>query len=654
MAKRSRTTPRKKAPTELHLPGDKIINGIPIPKSRIFPTELFAMLAQALGALLPGARPRLGARGPRRPPVEKKWLDAQTLVDAADGLDPAKHAVKRESLARRALRLSKDHAEAWCVLADQAPNANEAVAAYGEAVEAGERFLGKTLLARARGAVGEVPGGAGLLRARRGLVDALSAIGRVDEAIDAGLLLLKLDVRDPASVGPFLLALAIGQQRWEVARHLLAVMDEDEGVHVPWGRALVEFGEMGDVPSARAALERAVKVNRHVAGALLGDEPNRRGRPGLALMEAEIYTEAYRSSWLDVPGAVAWLRASIDAVVATLPKRGRPARGAKPQSRLPAAEAPARASLLGPPLHELPQDIDDVWEVDHRQMPSFIRERGEQPRRPWGTFVVSRSGHHAVGHGVAMERRADADVADDVVRCLRKERRRPASIEVTQPGLRAAILARIDGAGIDVLARDGLITIDSMLQAVTETLGHVEDREPLLAVPGVTLSLAADFHAAAAAFHRARPWRRVPVDTPIRASGGPARVPLVTAVVMGQRGVQQGLAIYDDPASLRLLLAKGEAGGEGGQGLSVLFGEACQTLELDLLAVEQHGFEVAAPEAYPDIVRIETATKVRPPSARDVELATRLLRAVAAFLAAVPRGSGGSWRSPCGLELSWE
>ena len=654
MAKRSGRTPRKTAPPELHLPGHKIVNGIPIPESGILPSELFAMLAQALGALPPGAGPRPGARGTRPSQKQRTWLEAQTLVDAADGLDPANHAAERESLARKALRCSKDHAEAWCVLADQAANADAAMEAYGEAVAAGERFLGKTLLARVRGAVGNVPGGAGLLRARRGLVDSLAAIGRMEEAIDAGCRLLELDARDPASVRPFLLALVIGQLHWKLARSLLAGMSDDDGAHVPWGRALVEFGELGDVPSARAALELAVKVNRHIAAALLGDEPNRRGRPGPALMEAEIYTEAYRSSWLDVPGAVAWLRASIDAAVAKLPKRGRPARGTKLPSALPAAATAAGASPNGPPLHTLPQDIDDVWEVDHRQMPSFLKVRGKQPRRPWGTFVISSSGHHAVGHGVTMERRADTDVADDVVRCLRKERRRPGTIEVIQPGLRAEILSRIDGAGIDVVARDGLNTIDCMLRAVTETLGDGEAREPLLDVPGVTLALAADFHAAAAAFHRARPWRRVPVDTPIRASGGPSWAPSVAAIAMGQSGVQQGLAIYDDAETLRAVLAKDQAGAGRGRGLSVLFGEAFETLELDLLAVEQHGFEVAAPEAYPEIVRIEAGMTVRPPSAREVELATRLLRAVPAFMVAVPRGSGGSWRSPCGLELSWE
>ena len=654
MAKRSPRKSREKSSRAVHIPGHKIVNGIPIPEAGILPSELFAMLAEALGALPPGAGGPGGLPVARRAPKDGKWLEAQTLVEAADGLDPVQHATEREILARKALRLSEDHAEAWCVLADQATNADDAVAAYRGAVEAGERFLGKTLLARFRGAVGAVPGGAGLLRAQRGLVDSLSASGRVREAIDASGRLLDLDERDPASVRPFLLALTIDDRRWDEARCLLAGMHDDDGAHVPWGRALLEFGEFGDVVSARAALELAVKVNRHVAEALLGDEPNRRGRPGLALTEARLYAEVYRSTWLDLPGAVAWLRASIDAVVAKLPKRGRPARAAKAPAAPPASESSAGMSPPGPSLRDLPQDIDDVWEVDHRQMPSFLKVKGEQPRRPWGTFVVSRSGHHAVGHEVTMERRADADVADDVVRWLRNEQRRPGIIEVIQPGLRAAIFAQIDGAGIDVSAADGLITIDCMLRAITETLSNFEDRDALLDVPGVTLELAADFHAAAAAFHRARPWRHVPVDTPIRVIGGPSWAASVAVIAMGQSGVQQGLAIYDDAATLRAVLAKDHGGAEMGRGLSVLFGEAHETLELDLLAAEQHGFEVAAPEAYPEIVRIEAGMQVRAPSVRDVELATRLLRAVPPFMAAVPRGSGGSWRSPCGLEFSWD
>ena len=280
MAKRSPRKSREKSSRAVHIPGHKIVNGIPIPEAGILPSELFAMLAEALGALPPGAGGPGGLPVARRAPKDGKWLEAQTLVEAADGLDPVQHATEREILARKALRLSEDHAEAWCVLADQATNADDAVAAYRGAVEAGERFLGKTLLARFRGAVGAVPGGAGLLRAQRGLVDSLSASGRVREAIDASGRLLDLDERDPASVRPFLLALTIDDRRWDEARCLLAGMHDDDGAHVPWGRALLEFGEFGDVVSARAALELAVKVNRHVAEALLGDEPNRRGRAG--------------------------------------------------------------------------------------------------------------------------------------------------------------------------------------------------------------------------------------------------------------------------------------------------------------------------------------------------------------------------------------
>ena len=65
------------------------------------------------------------------------------------------------------------------------------------------------------------------------------------------------------------------------------------------------------------------------------------------------------------------------------------------------------------------------------------------------------------------------------------------------------------------------------------------------------------FYAAAADFYRRKPWQQVPGDTVIKAACDKFRSGPWYAVVMGQSGVQQGLAIYEDLDSLDAMIAGG-------------------------------------------------------------------------------------------------
>lgn len=616
------------------------------------PRRLFAMLAEALSARAPpGSRP---GRTPRLPPKQVARLEAEALVEAAERLDPREHPAEREALARRALGASKHHAEAWCVLADQAATADEAVALFETAVSSGERFLGKAALARHRGAVVAVPGGAGLLRARRGLVEALAASGRAAEAIDAGRRVLEIDAIDRTAVRVRLVALLVGERRFGEARDVHASMDASHEPCRAWGAALVEFAEHGATPAAAQRLAAAMTVNRHAAAALLGEDSRGAGRSPSAAFDAEVCAAALLAAWRDVPGATAWLRDAMGSPGRSGSRGGKKrsvgkARGRRGDSATGVEPAPEASGI---PLGALPLDADDVWEVDLRLLPMWVGKEGRM-RRPWGLLVASRWYDRVIEHDIFPERPAETDLVAAIVSLLRKGGLCPATIEITDPVLGAALGTAVVGAGVAVVPRDGLALVERLVGMMTSALSAGGGAGPLLALPGVTPAMAEEFHSAAAVFHRARPWRRLPVDTPIMVRGGPTWAAELGVIVLGWSGVQQGLAIYDDMASLRATVEHDAAAMERGRALSVLYGEAFEIPEVDLLAVERFGFEVACPEAYPSIIGVVPGLEKREPLDREIVLASRLLRAVPAFVQTVERGDASGWRAPCGLELSW-
>jgi hypothetical protein len=95
-----------------------------------------------------------------------------------------------------------------------------------------------------------------------------------------------------------------------------------------------------------------------------------------------------------------------------------------------------------------------------------------------------------------------------------------------------------------------------------------------------------------------------------------------------------------------------------------MFGEAFEIHVMDHDRIESRGFEVAGPEAWPLVIRLDPGLVTRPPLAWEAELITACLRDVPAFVAAVPPPRRGwlfgryaslseQWTAPSGVRLSW-
>jgi hypothetical protein len=136
------------------------------------------------------------------------------------------------------------------------------------------------------------------------------------------------------------------------------------------------------------------------------------------------------------------------------------------------------------------------------------------------------------------------------------------------------------------------------------------------------------FYTAAADYFRAAPWKHFAMDelVGLEYSGLPGGRRY--GLVMGQSGITLGLAIYQRLEDVETMfeLRSNEAACDS---FSVMFGEQASIAPPDLDAIEQFGWPVATPEAYPDALRIHPGPRVEAPTAAELRFLTAALEAVA-------------------------
>jgi tetratricopeptide (TPR) repeat protein len=309
---------------------------------------------------------------------------------------------------------------------------------------------------------------------------------------------------------------------------------------------------------------------------------------------------------------------------------------------LPAAatEAAAEGREAGQPedIVTLSQEPTEVWQADLRTMPAWITGEG-QPYRAWVGVVVSRTDDLVLAHQTARDRPPAEWLWGAIAQAMRQPAmgspRRPGTIEVASAEQRAALQPYLEPAGIACVAVERLAHMDSVFNDMAEQLSEPGQLPPLLDVPGLEPAQLGSFYAAAVEFYRHKPWQKVMGDTVIMVECDKFHSGPWYAVVMGQSGVQQGLAIYEDLAALQQLItgnASEEENARGMSALSMMYSEAFEIPIRDLDTIEKHGWPVAGPEAYPLVLRVNRGLAMRPPLAWELELLEGCLRAIPQFL----------------------
>ena len=228
---------------------------------------------------------------------------AQELMYQAFGTPDPEERVK---LAKQALDLCPDCADAYVLLAEHTKSRKEALDLFEKGVAAGERALGPKAFQEDVGHFWSLLETRPYMRAREGLASKLWTMGRRDEAIKHLQDMLRLNPGDNQGVRYTLAGWLLAEGRDEELARLLKEYDEGSA-NWAYTKALVAFRQDGDTPETRKLLKVAQKANKHVPAYLLGRKPLPQERPSYYSPgdqnEAVFYVGTALSGWKETPGS---------------------------------------------------------------------------------------------------------------------------------------------------------------------------------------------------------------------------------------------------------------------------------------------------------------------------------------------------------------
>jgi tetratricopeptide (TPR) repeat protein len=235
---------------------------------------------------------------------------AQELIYEAHESESSRERVR---LAREALKLSADCADAYVLLAEEtARTPEDAATLYAQGVAAGERALGDEVFEQDVGMFWGILETRPYMRARLGLAQALWAMGEHQAAVDHLQDMLRLNPGDNQGVRYLLLDWLLEIDAPERVQALFDAYPDDASAIWLYGRALHEFRRQGDTPETRRLLGDARDWNVHVPAYLTGRKRVPRRLPMLIGMgdesEAIVYAAEQTDAWRSTPGAIDWLR----------------------------------------------------------------------------------------------------------------------------------------------------------------------------------------------------------------------------------------------------------------------------------------------------------------------------------------------------------
>jgi tetratricopeptide (TPR) repeat protein len=217
---------------------------------------------------------------------------------------------RRVQLARQALEICADCADAYVILAEQSGTREDALDRYSQGVAAGARALGAEAFVRDVGHFWGIASTRPYMRAVFGLAETLGRLGRDAEAVDQYQELLRLNPDDNQGARYLLMPRLLCLGRDEAAARLLKGYDESSA-NWTYARALLAYRLSGPSVAARRALRAAFQANPHLPRFLHSDDalplPDHYS-PG-SVEEAILAAEELSASLRATPGAIDWILA---------------------------------------------------------------------------------------------------------------------------------------------------------------------------------------------------------------------------------------------------------------------------------------------------------------------------------------------------------
>ncbi len=221
---------------------------------------------------------------------------------------------RRVQLALRALEISKDCADAYVLLAEEAAaDLVQAKKLYEKGVMAGERALGPQAFEQDAGHFWGILETRPYMRARFGLAHCLWLLGEREQAIEHYQDMLRLNPNDNQGVRYVLINCLLEQGRDLQVEELLKRYKNDAAATWGYSRALWLFRQEGASRKANGSLRKAIEQNRFVSAYLLGRKklPSRLP-PYIGFgdeNEAVEYVAGAMRAWRNTAGALEWLSA---------------------------------------------------------------------------------------------------------------------------------------------------------------------------------------------------------------------------------------------------------------------------------------------------------------------------------------------------------
>jgi SEC-C motif len=280
---------------------------------------------------------------------------------------------------------------------------------------------------------------------------------------------------------------------------------------------------------------------------------------------------------------------------------------------------------------------------------------------PGALAIIGAEGYVLTGEVLTRRLVGAADRAQAVLAALMSGARDvgvlPERLHVRDEALAGALRAELEQRGCQVKAAP-LPELDEAVDAALERLaGSVAGGKTFTlwnwAETEATGEGLADFHAAAAEYHRAAPWNALSDGHPLVLRFPGEDEPCVVSV-MGGAGIYYGLALYSHAADVEALHASEvedtdvHVGAMAGFSLSLSYeaaGELPKPMRREVLAA---GWDVAGQDAFPRLMGIAIAG--RRLTAEHLRLMARACRTVVAFVQALP--SELPWTAPTGAEVT--
>jgi tetratricopeptide (TPR) repeat protein len=248
-------------------------------------------------------------------PIDEIATTATTPLDRAQDLCYRAfdaHGRLQLKLARQALALSPDCADAYVILAERSQSPDDEISLYEQGITAGERALGAERFETKDAPFWSDVSTRGYMRALMGLAQCRHCQDRLTEAVALYRRMLALNPGDNQGARWPLVGLLLETGDDAGAGELLERFAQDDMATMAYARALLAFRTGGDSPASGKALRAALQANSHVPALLIdalsapldlpasfsfGDED-----------EAAICADEIGVAWTTTEGALAWLR----------------------------------------------------------------------------------------------------------------------------------------------------------------------------------------------------------------------------------------------------------------------------------------------------------------------------------------------------------